>query len=114
MWVSNMNPNGVTTMSNDHNTFTPSIHPADELAAIREEIKQLQDRESDLRQKLLGMTDAQREGNEYRAFVIASKRESLDKAAIEAALGRAVIEPFIKSTSVQTLKTARKQDGTES
>ena len=92
----------------------PNIHPADELAAIREEIKQLQDRESDLRALLLKASDADREGNEYRAFVIASKRESLDKAAIEAALGRDVIEPFIKSTNVQTLKTARKQDGTES
>ena len=92
----------------------PNIHPADELAAIREEIKQLQDRESDLRALLLKASDAEREGNEYRAFVLSSKRESLDKAAIEAALGRAVIEPFIKSTNVQTLKTARKQDGTES
>jgi hypothetical protein len=88
----------------------PNIHPADELAAIREEIKQLQDRESELRTKLLGCTDAEREGNEYRAFVIASSRETVDKTSLIAALGREVVEPFLKTTQVQTLKTARKTD----
>jgi len=91
----------MTTLSN--------IHPADELAAIREEIKQLQVIESDLRQKLLGMPDAEREGDQYRAFVVLSNRETVDKAAMIAALGREVVEPFIKTSAVTTLKTARKE-----
>jgi hypothetical protein len=86
----------------------PNIHPADELAALREEIKQLEKHETDLRNKLLGMSDAEREGDQYRAFVISSNRESLDKASLIAAFGREAIEPYIKTTAVQTLKTARK------
>jgi thioredoxin reductase len=86
----------------------PNIHPADELAAIREEIKQLEKHEADLRAKLLKMSDAEREGDQYRAFVIISNRESLDKASLIAAFGREAVEPYIKTTNVQTLKTARK------
>ena len=89
---------------------TPNIHPADELAAIREEIKQLEGREKDLREFLLNASDEDRDGKQYKAFVIASTRETIDKAAIVAALGREVVEPFIKASAVRTLKTARKED----
>ena len=85
-----------------------NVHPADELAAVREEIKQLQGVESDLRAKLLAMTDAEREGDQYRAYVTASTRTSIDMKAIVAALGIEVVEPFVKATNVTTLKTARK------
>jgi len=87
-----------------------NVHPADELAAVREEIKQLQGVESDLRAKLLAMTDAEREGDQYRAFVVSSNRETVDKTSMIAALGREVVEPFIKTSAVTTLKTARKDD----
>jgi hypothetical protein len=87
-----------------------NVHPADELAAIREEIKQLQDRESFLRTSLLEADEAGREGNQYRAAVILSNRESIDKAAIVAALGIDVVAPFMRSTPVKTLKTIRKTD----
>ena len=91
-------------------TKLTNVHPADELAAVREEIKQLQGVESDLRAKLLAMTDAEREGDQYRAFVVSSNRETVDKTSMIAALGREVVEPFIKTSAVQTLKTARKDD----
>jgi hypothetical protein len=90
-----------------------NVHPADELAAVREEIKQLQGVEADLRAKLLAMTDDQRDGDQYRAFVVSSNRETVDKTAMIAALGREVVEPFIKTSAVQTLKTARKDDAEE-
>jgi hypothetical protein len=90
-------------------TQLTNIHPADEIAAIREEIKQLQKVEADLREKLLGMSDAEREGDQYRAFIQLSNRESIDKTAMIAALGREVVEPFIKTSAVQTLKTAKKE-----
>jgi hypothetical protein len=91
-------------------TKLTNVHPADELAAVREEIKQLQGVEADLRAKLLAMTDAEREGDQYRAFVVSSNRETVDKTSMIAALGREVVEPFIKTSAVQTLKTARKDD----
>ena len=91
-------------------TKLTNVHPADELAAVREEIKQLQGVESDLRAKLLAMTDAEREGDQYRAFVVSSNRETVDKTSMIAALGREVVEPFIKTSAVTTLKTARKDD----
>jgi hypothetical protein len=94
-------------------TNLKNIHPADELAAVREEIKQLQGVEADLRAKLLAMTDDQREGDQYRAFVVSSNRETVDKTAMIAALGREVVDPFIKVSAVQTLKTARKDDAKE-
>jgi hypothetical protein len=86
------------------------IHPADELAALREEIKQLQAHEADLRNRLLKMSDDERIGVEYRAFVVDSNRETVDKASMIAALGRDVVEPFIKTSAVRTLKTARITD----
>jgi hypothetical protein len=85
-----------------------NIHAADEIAAIREEIKQLQDREGYLRDYLLKNKD-DRDGKQYLAVVIDSKRETLDKASITAALGAAVVEPFIKRSEVHTLKVVRKE-----
>ena len=87
-----------------------NVHPADELAAVREEIKQLQGVEADLRAKLLAMSDDEREGDQYRAFTVQSNRETVDKTSMIAALGREVVEPFIKTSAVTTLKTARKDN----
>jgi hypothetical protein len=90
------------------NTIT-NVHPADELYALRAQIKVLQEREGELRDILLAGNDASREGDEYRAFVIPSSRETLDRKSIEAALGREVIEPFLKKTDIKTVKLAKKE-----
>ena len=87
-----------------------NIHPADELAAIREEIKILEEREKVLRDALVNGTDEDRNGRQYRAFIAASTRESIDKAAITAALGEEVIAPFLKKVNVQSLKLAKKDE----
>ena len=93
-----------TTMSEHLN-----IHPADELAAIREEIKILEEREKTLRDALVNGTEDDRNGRQYRAYIATSSRESIDKAAITAALGEEVIAPFLKKSSVQSLKLAKKE-----
>lgn len=86
-----------------------NIHPADELAAIREEIKQLEDREKVLRDALMRGSDEDRDGKQYRAFIQSSTRESIDKPAIIAALGEDVVAPFIKKSDVKSLKLSKKE-----
>lgn len=80
-----------------------NVHPADELAAIREEIKQMQARESELRDMLLA-EGADREGDQYRAIIVPSTRETVDKNALIADLGRAAVQPYLKSTHVKSVK----------
>ncbi len=86
-----------------------NIHPADELAAVREEIKILQAREDILRAAMLSGSDEDREGRNYRAFIQASTRETLDKEALIAEFGRNKIEPFLKKTDVKSVKLAKKE-----
>ena len=74
-----------------------NIHPADELAAVREEIKILEEREQTLRDALVHGSDADRDGRQYRAYIQASTRESIDKPSLIAAFGADVIAPFIKT-----------------
>ena len=88
--------------------YPSNIHPADEMQALRAQIKALQDRESQLRDVLLAANDAGREGAAYRAFVMVSTRETLDKNAITAALGKDVVEPFMQKSEMKTLKLAKK------
>ena len=106
LWWTMNTPTGVTTMT----SATLNIHPADELAAVREEIKQLQDREAQLRAALIDAPAEELDGRQYRAMVVNSTRESIDKNAIVAALGLEVVQPFMRATPVRTLKTVRKED----
>ena len=89
--------------------MTLNIHPADELAAIREEIKILEEREKTLRDALMNGSDADRDGKQFRAFIQTSTRESIDKPAIVAALGADVVAPFLKKADVKSLKLAKKE-----
>lgn len=104
--LNTQHPPGETTMSD----LLVNVHPADELAAIREEIKLLETRESDLRSRLLKGTDQDREGDQYRAFIQSGSRKTIDTAAIVAALGEDIVAPFMKTTSFQTLKLAKKEN----
>ena len=83
----------------------PNIHPVDELAAIREEIRQMQDREAYLRQVLL-QEGADLRGNQYQAVIKESTRETVDKAALIAELGRKAVEPFLKTSGVRSILLA--------
>jgi hypothetical protein len=81
----------------------PNIHPADELSAVREEIKMLQDRADALRELLLA-AGADLKGDQYTAAITSGVRETLDRKAITEAFGEAAIAPFVKTTHFKTVK----------
>ena len=80
-----------------------NIHPADELSAVREEIKILQERADELRDILL-KDGADLHGDQYTANIIPGTRETLDRKALEETYGADVIAPFLKKTSFKTVK----------
>jgi hypothetical protein len=81
----------------------PNIHPADELSAIREEIRQMQDRADELRDMLLA-EGADLKGDMYTANIVPGVRETLDRKALVEAYGEKAIAPFIRKTTYQTVK----------
>ena len=80
-----------------------NVHPADELADVREEIKRLTVRAETLRDQLLA-EGAELKGDQYTAVITPSVRESLDRAAITEAFGAAAVAPFVRKTSFKTVK----------
>lgn len=80
-----------------------NVHPVDELAAVREEIKLLQERADELRGQLLA-DGADLRGDQYTADIVPSVRETLDRKALIEAYGDKAIAPFIKTTSYKTVK----------
>lgn len=85
----------------------PNIHPADELAAIREEQKILAARADQLRDLLLE-EGADLSGDQYAATIVPGVRETLDKKALVETFGAAFVEPFIKKTNYLTVKLIEK------
>lgn len=81
----------------------PNIHPADELCAVREEMKILQARAEELRDQLLA-EGASLKGDQYTAQIMPGVRETLDRKAITEAFGEAAVAPFIKATAFKTVK----------
>jgi hypothetical protein len=81
----------------------PNIHPADELAALREEIKQLTAHADGLRDQLLA-EGADLKGDQYTANIVPGVRETLDRKALTEVFGEAALAPFIKRTSFKTVK----------
>jgi hypothetical protein len=84
-----------------------NIHPADELSAVREELKILEGRADELRAMLLA-EGASLEGDQYIANIIPGTRETLDRKAITEAFGEAAVAPFVKATTYQTVKLVEK------
>ena len=83
-------------------TELPNIHPADQLSAVREEIKILTKQADALRDKLLA-NGASLIGDQYTASIVPSVRETLDRKAITEAFGEKAIAPFIKKTKFKTV-----------
>lgn len=81
----------------------PNIHPADELSAVREEIKILTGRADELRDQLLA-DGADLKGDQYTAYIVPGVRETLDRKAITEAFGEAAVAPFVKATTFKTVK----------
>jgi hypothetical protein len=69
---------------------TRNRHAADELADIRIELKQLRERELELRARLL-MPDANLIGDEYRAVIRTQSRRRLDRNELIERFGEAAI-----------------------
>jgi hypothetical protein len=94
-------------MPSEAKPFAPEIlfnvHPADELAEVREKIKALTARADELRDKLLA-DGAHLQGDQYTATINPGVRETLDRKAIEEAFGEKAIAPFLKKTSFKTVK----------
>ena len=86
-----------------------NIHPVDELAGIREEIKQLQEREAEIRAGLLEF-DADLQGRQYAAAILVTKRETLDKEALIADLGRDRIAKYLKTSEVRQVRLSPQKE----
>jgi hypothetical protein len=80
-----------------------NIHPADELSAVREELKILETRADELRAILLA-EGADLKGDQYTAAIVPGVRETLDRKAITEAFGEAAVAPFVKATHFKTVK----------
>lgn len=87
----------------------PNIHLVDELAGLRDEIKQLQTREDQIRAELL-KDGADLNGKQYQAFIQPSSRETIDKNALIAELGKEAIQPFLRTTLIRSLKLVPQKD----
>lgn len=88
-------------------TVMRNVHPVDELHALREEIKALQERADDVRDSLL-QEGADLNGDMHVGKIIDSKRETLDRKALEEAFGAEMLAPFLKVTTYKTLKIVEK------
>jgi hypothetical protein len=80
-----------------------NIHPADELSAVREELRILETRADELRAVLLA-EGADLKGDQYTAQIQPGVRETLDRKAITEAFGEAAVAPFVKATHFKTVK----------
>jgi hypothetical protein len=89
-------------------TLLANIHPADELSAVREEIKILENRADELRAQLLAAESADLVGDQYIAVINPGVRETLDRKAITEAFGEAAVAPFVKATHFKTVKLIEK------
>jgi hypothetical protein len=90
-------------MSHQAKVELPNIHPADELSAVREELKILEKRADELRTLLL-LDGADLKGEQYTAAIVPGSRETVDRKALVEVFGEKAIAPFIKTTHFKTVK----------
>lgn len=87
-------------------------HPVDELADVRGQIKTLQDRESDLRDKILKALPERLDpdepqtvaGDEHSASVSVSTRETLDRAKVAVLLSKPKLQSCLKTSTAITIR----------
>lgn len=77
-------------------------HPADELADVRASIAKLQDREKELREILIA-DPAKRDGDEFTVRVSTATQSSVDREAIEKAMGKGWLDKFLNKYPVTRL-----------
>jgi hypothetical protein len=84
-------------------------HPADALADVRQEIRQLEAREQELRSKLLQCGGDDLAGDEWEAQVKHFDQQRLDTPAVVKHFGREALQPFFKSTAYDAVYLKRRQ-----
>ena len=82
-----------------------NVHPADELADIRAEIKALQFREAMLREHLLAHPE-DRTGAAYEAVIDEQSTKRLDREKLEAALGN--LDEFKSDTTCNVVRVKKR------
>ena len=83
----------------------------DELGAIKAQQADLANREKELKAKLIAGGQLEYDGDEYRATISTSQRETLDMAAVREKLSDQFIRAHTKVTDVITLRvSARSAD----
>jgi hypothetical protein len=78
-------------------------HPADELADVRAEIRELKAREDELRDILLD-EKADRVGVQFKAVVTDWDRQRFDHEAASCHFGWEALAPFYRKTTFKTVK----------
>ena len=80
-------------------------HPADELADVRAEIKQLQIREAELRHELLNGADPY--GVQWQPSVWSKINKTLDSRRVIAHFGQDAMRPFFREIAVRAVHLKR-------
>lgn len=62
-------------------------HPADELAEIRNEIRELKERENELRNEILALPPVERQGRRHTVHAVSIKQRRLDPEILEKEFG---------------------------
>jgi hypothetical protein len=91
-------------------TAKRNIHPVDELAEIREKLRELQAREKTIRDMIL-TEECSQEGAAFYARVTTQSRESLDAAAVKKEFGLERLRPFLKASEISIVKLVSRQTG---
>lgn len=89
------------------NSSATNRHPVDQLAEVREQIRTLQDREKEIRDRILANPD-DLAGDEFAARITTSDTATLDRKAIEKAMGEAWLAGFLKRSSVTRITVAER------
>jgi hypothetical protein len=82
-----------------------NTHPADELYDVRAQIKALEDREAELRAKLLS-GECGLDGGAYIAWIVEQEQARFDGTAARQALGDDVLAPFTITRRVRQVRLA--------
>ena len=82
--------------------MTQNRHPVDQLADVRAEIKNLQEREAQLRTQLLDK-DAHLVGSDFRARVNTRKQMRLDRKLLEEKFGKTEVAKCCSEATIVTV-----------
>jgi len=81
-----------------------TIHPADELFAVREEIAILEARQSELRATIKGLDVSARSGKHFAAVVVETTRETIDKKLLIADIGEERAKKYMNATTYDVVR----------